>query len=321
MESKDKVSTLQYLPVNLFGSVMGLSGLALAWRLSHRLFGTYHFISEAIGCLAILVFIVLAIAYIRKLALFPQIVKAEFENPIAGNFFGTITIAILLLSSVISPYSQSLQQAVWLIGVFLTLLITCIIIRRLLNVKQDFHHAVPAWLIPGVGTLDVVVAGGTMPFSWAREVNLLCFSIGSILALVFFTLIFSRLMHHDAMPDKLTPSLIILIAPFEVGFLSYVNLTKRIDAFASILFYFGLFMFVVLFSKVFKRGLPFGASWWAVSFPMAALSNAALLYAHSVNTWLLKTIAALILLILTFVITTLFIRTFIYLIKGQLLKP
>ncbi|REE87469.1 tellurite resistance protein [Paenibacillus taihuensis] len=321
MEGKDKESTLQYLPVNLFGSVMGLSGLALAWRESHHMFGTYLFISDAIGCLAILVFIVLGITYLSKLVLFPKIVKAEFHNPIAGNFFGTITIAILLLSSVISAYSQAMQQVVWTIGVILTLLIACIIIRRLLNVKQDFKHAVPAWLIPGVGTLDVVVAGGTMPLTWAREVNLLCFGIGSILALVFFTLIFSRLMHHDAMPDKLTPSLIILIAPFEVGFLSYVNFTQRIDAFASILFYFGLFMFVVLFSKVFKRGLPFGASWWAVSFPMAALSNAAFLYADFVNNWPLKSIAGLILLLLTLVIATLFIRTFIYLTKGQLLKP
>ncbi len=318
---KGKEIALQYLPVNLFGSVMGLSGLALAWRLSHLMFGTYRFIAEAIGGLAVLVFILLFVSYIWKLALFPQLVKKEFQNPIGGNFFGTINIAILLLSSVISPYSQTLGQIVWTIGMILTLLIAFIIVQRLLTVKQEFHHAIPAWLIPGVGTLDVCVVGGTMPFAWAREVNQFCFAIGSLLALVFFTLIFSRLMHHDAMPDLLTPSLIIMIAPFEVGFLSYVNLTQRIDMFASVLFYFGLFLFVVFFRKVFKKGLPFGASWWAVSFPMAALSNAAFKYAQSVNTWPLKTIAVIILVVLTIVTASIFVRTLIYLFKGQLLKP
>ncbi|WP_244209215.1 hypothetical protein [Paenibacillus ferrarius] len=138
--------------------------------------------------------------------------------------------------------------------------------------------------------------------------------------LYFLPLIINRLIHHEALGIGLMPSMIILIAPFEVGFLGYSNFLQRIDNFAAILFYFGLFLFIVLAFKVFKKTIYFGASWWAVSFPLAALSNAALKYAIHVNTWPLKVIAALILLILTIVIIVLFVRTLINLFNGKLLQ-
>ncbi|WP_268795694.1 hypothetical protein [Paenibacillus sp. Soil766] len=86
------------------------------------------------------------------------------------------------------------------------------------------------------------------------------------------------------------------------------------------MFYFGLFLFVVMFFKVFKKSVPFGASWWAVSFPIAALSNAALKYAMFVHSWLLIDIAAAILALLSIVLIVLFIRTLNMLFNGKLLK-
>ncbi|MFC5449936.1 SLAC1 anion channel family protein [Paenibacillus aestuarii] len=314
------IGSIQFLPVNLFGSVMGISGLSLAWRQASKLFGTSPLIADIIGIVAVLMFIALSIGYISKWALYPQKVAGEFTHPIAGNFFGTITIAILLLSSVLGNYSQGLGQVVWMIGMVTTLALSFIIVSRLLKGNVEPGNAVPAWLIPGVATIDIAVAGGTMPFPWAHEINLMSLAIGGVVALVFFTIILSRLIHQSPLPAGLMPSMIIMIAPFEVGFLGYTNFMQRIDQFASVLFYFGLFLFVVLFFKVFKKTVPFGASWWAVSFPMAALSNAALKYAMFVHSWLLIAIAAIILALLTIVLVVLFIRTLNILFNGNLLK-
>jgi len=320
MESKrERTGALAHLPVNLFGSVMGLSGLALAWRHAHHLFGAPPIIGEIIAWLAIIDFLILGSAYLIKLFRYPDKVVAEFQNPIGVHFFGTIVIAILLLSIVIGPYSALLGQIVWVIGFVVTVVLAYVIVSRLLSKTQEVAHVTPPWLIATVGTLDVAVAGGTMPFSWAREVNIFTFAIGSIFALVLFTLIIGRLMHHGKMPVPMTPSYVVLIAPFEVGFLSYTNIIHGIDMFASILFYFGLFMFLLIFFKVFKPGLPFFPSWWAVSFPMAALSNAAFKYADAVNTWPLKALAGIILAIVTIVIVDILIRTLVRLFKGQLL--
>ncbi|GGG69451.1 SLAC1 anion channel family protein [Paenibacillus radicis (ex Gao et al. 2016)] len=314
------IGSIQFLPVNLFASVMGISGLSLAWREASKLFGTSTLIADISGIVAILVFIALSLGYISKWILYPQKVTDEFKHPIMGNFFGTITIAMLLLSSVISSYSQITGQIMWVIATAATIVLSFIFVTRLLNGNHEPGNAVPALLIPVVGTIDIAVAGGTMPFPWAHEINLLSLAIGGFVAVVFFTLILSRLIHHAPLPPALMPSMMIMIAPFEVGFLGYTNFVQRIDSFASILFYFGLFLFIVLFFKVFKTSIPFSASWWGISFPIAALSNAALKYAMFVHSWLFIAISAIILAFLSIVVAVLFIRTINMLAKGNLLK-
>lgn len=320
VQKQRSIGSIQFLPVNLFASVMGISGLSLAWREASKLFGTSTVIADISGFVAVVIFIALSIGYISKWVLYPQKVKDEFTHPISGNFFGTITIAMLLLSSVIGNYSQISGQVIWIIGTVATLALSFVFVTRLLNGNHEPGNAVPASLIPVVGTLDIAVAGGTMPFPWAHEINLLSLAIGGIVALVFFTLILSRLIHHAPLPPGITPSMMIMIAPFEVGFLGYTNFVQRIDPFASILFYFGLFLFIVLFFKVFKKSIPFSDSWWAVSFPMAALSIAALKYAMFLHSWLLIAISAVVLALLSIVLFVLFIRTLNMLFNGNLLK-
>ncbi|MGO4304306.1 SLAC1 anion channel family protein [Cupriavidus sp. RAF12] len=312
-------SSVKHLPVNLFGAVMGLSGLSLAWRGAQKVFGADPIIAEVIGLVALGTFFALAAGYLTKWRRYPATVRAEFTHPISGNFFGTVTIAILLLSSVVGVYSEAVGQVVWTIGTILTIGLTFVIAGRLFRGKEDPAHAAPAWLIPGVATLDIAVAGGTMPMAWAHEVNMFALSVGTMVALVFFTMIFSRVVHHDPLPNGMVPSLIIMIAPFEVGFLAYVNVTQHVDMFAALLFYFGLFLFIALPFKVFRRSIPFAASWWAISFPMAALSNAALKYAMYANTWVLTLLAGVILFLLSVAILVLFIRTLHRLFTHRLL--
>jgi len=312
-------TSIKALPVNLFGAVMGLSGLSLAWNLAHRTLGVSSAIGQSVGLLALLVFIAMSLGYLAKLLKFPAAVKAEFVHPIAGNFFGTITIGTLLISSVLGSYSATLQQWVWSIGMLSTLLLSVVIVTRLLKGSVAAGDAVPAWLIPGVASLDIAVAGGTMPMAWAHEVNLLAVGIGSVVAVVFFVLIFARLVHGEAIPTGMLPSLMILIAPFEVGFLAYVNITHSIDMFSAMLFYFGLFMAIVVGFKIFRPSIPFSPAWWAISFPLAALSNAALKYADAVQTRLLWTVAVVILVLLSIAIAVLLVRTLHLLFSGKLL--
>ena len=311
--------SIKNLPVNLFGAVMGLSGLALAWRLAHSAFGIDGHISDVIAGLAVAVFLVLAAGYTVKLIRHPAAVKAEFGHPIASNFFGTVAISLLLLSAVLGSYSDDLGQVVWVLGSAATLALSFIVVSRLLKGKGDATHAVPAWLIPGVATLDIAVTGAHMPMAWAGELVLFSIAVGSVLALVMFTMIGTRLIQHDPLGTAMTPSLMILVAPFEVGFLAYANVTGEVDRFAALLFYFGLFLFLVLLPKVFRRAISFGPTWWAISFPIAALVNAALKYAFVHPTLPLRLMAGSLLVFLTVALAVLTVRTFHILLNGKLL--
>lgn len=311
--------SVRYLPVSLFGSVMSVAGLSLAWRLAHKAYGADLAVSRVIGIIALAMFAILSLSYLSKLVKHPELVKQEFAHPVIASFFGTVSISILLLSSVIGSYSASAQLIVWIIGSVLTLVLSIVMISRMLNGNAAPATVMPAWLIAGVGSLDIVVSGGAFMEGWAYQVNLLAAAVGSISAIVFFILIFSRLIHHDPLVDGMRPSKMILMAPFSVGFIAYVNLVQRVDMFASLLFYFGLFLFVIIFYRLMVKPPVFSPSWWAIGFPMAALTNAAFIYAGAVGGAGLALIAAVLLFLLTASIAVLAFRTLHGLFTGRLL--
>ncbi|MCU6502530.1 SLAC1 anion channel family protein [Rugamonas sp. A1-17] len=311
--------SLRHLPVSLFGSVMSVAGLALAWRLAGKTYGTGAAVSNALGIAALALFAVLALCYLAKLLRHPGLVKQEFAHPVIGSFFGTVGISVLLLSSVIGGYSAAAQLVVWSVGTLATLALSVVMISRLLNGNAVPASVVPAWLIAGVGSLDIVVTGGALTAGWTHEVNLLAAAIGGVSALVFFVLIFSRLVHQAPLGAAMRPSKMILVAPFAVGFIAYVNLVHRVDMFAALLFYFALFLFVIVAYRLAVQPAPFSPAWWAIGFPLAALSNAALMYAGAVGGAGLQWIATLLLWLLTAAVLVLAVRTLWGLAAGRLL--
>lgn len=312
-------ASVRHLPVNLFGAVMSLAGLALAWRLAGRSLGAPAVIGEALAALALGVFVLLAGAYLVKLLRHGDAVRAEFEHPVLGNFFGTIAISLLLLSTLIQPYGASAAQALWSLGSAATLLLGYGVAARLLRGNGAPQHAVPALLIPGVAALDIAVTGAQMPMAWAGELNLAALAIGGVLAVLLLGLIFARLVQQPALAAGLKPSLMILVAPFAVGFLAYTNVMGEVDRLAALLFYFGLFAFLLVSPQVFRRDVPFVPGWWAIGFPMAALANAALRYAEVHAALPLTLLAGLLLALLSLAIATLALRTLQSLFGGSLL--
>ena len=67
VDSEVKTGAMAYLPVALFGSVMGLSGLSIAWRMAHARFDAPQWIGECIGYVAMLSFVFLVAGYAIKL--------------------------------------------------------------------------------------------------------------------------------------------------------------------------------------------------------------------------------------------------------------
>lgn len=297
---------------------MGFAGLALAWRFAHHSLGAPMIVGEAIGGLAVAVFLLIAAAYLAKLFKHADAVRMEFAHPVIGNFFAAIVISVLLLSAVIEPYSAPTAQWVWTAGSLATLALSFVAVSRLLKGQIEGAHVVPAWFMPSVATLDIPLTGAHMPMAWAMEINLLACAIGSAMALVLFALIISRLVHRDPLAQAMVPSMMILVAPFAVGCLAYSNMVGGMDRFAALLFYFALFLFVVVAPKVFRPGIPFSAAWWAIGFPVAALVNVALRYAQWHDSAPLWWIAIALLGFLSVALAVLTVRTVRFALSGQL---
>ncbi len=205
-------------------------------------------------------------------------------------------------------------------GIALHLALTLLVLHNWFN-KDHFQtgHLNPAWFIPIVGNVLVPLPGVELGFV---ELSWFFFSIGIVFWIVLFAIIVNRVLFHHPLPDRLSPTLFILIAPPAVSFLSYVKLTGDLDAFARILYYFGIFMTIFLATQV-PRLLraQFFLSWWAYSFPLAAITVASFVMAEKVGGSMLHAIAVGLLGLVTVVVAGLFIRTLIAVANSEICKP
>lgn len=311
---------MQYLPIGLFGSVMGLTGLSVAWRLAHVRYGVPGEIAAGIGAVSVLVFIALLIGYGIKLVCATDAVLAEFRHPIASNMFGTLVISLLLLPLILAPVALRLAQAMWVLGAVSMVLFAWHMVDRWLGKVQQHEHATPAWIVPVVGMLDVPLALPVLDLPGLHGVMVMSLAVGLFFAVPLFTLIMARLLFEPPLPPALQPTLLILLAPSAVGLSTYVTVTGHVDLFAECLYMITLFLFVVLAGRLryFFRACPFRVGWWAVSFPLAACAIAALKMAAWYQNTLADTAAVAVLAFASFAIGALLVRTLVGIARGDL---
>lgn len=314
-----QAGTLSYLPVALFGSTMGLTGLALAWRMAHAHFGAPAWVGSTLGAVAVLAFVALAVAYAIKALSGFAAVRAEFNHPIAGNMFGTPLISLLLLPLLLADISLPLARAVWIVGAVGMTVFAWLIVSRWISVRQQLAHATPAWIVPVVGMIDIPLAAPALQLP-VHGVMVFALAVGLFFAVPLFTMILSRLLFQDPLPAPLQPSLLILLAPFAVGFSSYVTTTGSIDTFAQALYMLMLFLLAVLTGRLrhLAACCPFRVSWWAVSFPLSASAAAALRYAAWANDGVADAVAVVLLAFATVMIAGLLVRTLLGIARGEL---
>ncbi|EAS49168.1 putative C4-dicarboxylate transporter/malic acid transport protein [Aurantimonas manganoxydans SI85-9A1] len=313
-------SIVAFLPVGLFGSTMGLTGLSVAWRQAQIRYEAPPLIADTIGLVALLTFAALVIGYAAKVMTAPAAVVAEFRHPVAGNLFGTVFISLLLIPIVLAPYSLLLAQAIWLIGAVGMVVFAWTIVSRWMSDRQVVAHATPAWIVPVVGMLDLPLALPSLGLPPMHGVMVLGLAVGLFFAIPIFTLVFSRLLFEEPLPPALQPSLMILIAPFAVGFSTYVVTTGQIDLLAESLYVLSLFMLVVLVGRLRHAATccPFNVSWWAISFPLAATAIAGIRFATAAASSVADVIALLLLGFATLAVLALLARTLWGMARGEL---
>ncbi len=310
-------SRLAHFPISWFATVMGLSGLTIAWEKAEAVFKIGFSISPYLVLLTATLFVLLLGIYGLKLMRYRAAVVKELHHPIKLSFFPTISISLILLSIATLHAAHGLSQALWMVGTALHLLFTLYVLNAWINHEHfQIQHMNPAWFIPIVGNILVPIAGVAHGYT---EISWFFYSIGLVFWLVLMTIIFYRVIFHAPLPGKLVPTFFILIAPPAVGFLSYMKLTGELDSLARILYYFGLFLTLFLFTQVqrFAR-LKFFLSWWAYSFPLAAITLASMLMYQTLATPFYKGLSLVLLTILSVVLVLLLGRTLLAVARREI---
>ncbi|MDO6460503.1 SLAC1 anion channel family protein [Granulosicoccaceae sp. 1_MG-2023] len=313
-------SRLQHFPNAFFAMIMGFSGLTLAFEKAQTVLPIGMPVNAPLAVFALALFALLLLVYLLKWIRFPAAVKKEMQHPVRMNFFPAISISLILLGTCFLHLSPQLAKALWMTGAGLHLMMTLIIMGVWMHHEHfEINHINPSWFIPVVGNIIVPIAGVQFGYT---ELSWFFFSIGLVFWLVLMTIFFYRVFFHNPMPVKLMPTFFILIAPPAVGCLSYTRLAGEVDGASRILFYTGLYLTLLLATQVRRfASLPFFLSWWAYSFPLAAMTVATLMMAQTLQSAFLTGLGAVLLVVLCVVITGLLLLTLRALVAGKICVP
>ncbi|MYM56723.1 SLAC1 anion channel family protein [Thalassovita mangrovi] len=311
---------LEHYPVTFFAIVMGMTGLALALHAAELAFSFGSTASTVAYYAALFIALLAAMGYIAKAMQYPQAVVAEWKHPVRLAFFPAISISLLLLGTASMPRSEALAEAFWIAGMLAQGGLTIAVVAGWIGARAfQTGHLSPAWFIPAVGNVLVPIAGVPLGYT---ELSWYFMSVGLIFWLVLMTLVMNRLIFHDPLPGRLQPTLVILIAPPAVSFISWVRLVGEVDSFSRILLnaaYLFTLIVVVQLPRIVK--LPFALSHWALSFPFAAVTIASFNYAAHTHSGVHKAFGVVLLAVLLVIIAALLVRTLKAIGAGEICQP
>jgi len=151
---------LKFLFPGWYATVMGLSGLSLAWHRASPLMGdAAGTASLAIGVLAAAVFVVLAVATVLRGLRHADAWREDRMHPVRHPFIATLPIGMLLLATVAVAHGLQgpLVAAFWWAGSLAQLFVTTWVLSRWWRGNQAgglvWACITPALLIPIVGNV------------------------------------------------------------------------------------------------------------------------------------------------------------------------
>lgn len=313
-------SRLSHFPITFFAVVMGLMGLTLALHGAHQVLPWAGPLGQGVMYAATAVFVVIIGFYGAKILRHPGAVRGEWGHPVRLAFFPAVSVSLLLTATAYYALDPAISRVLWILGAAGQGVLTIAVVSGWISHRSfEVGHLTPAWFIPAVGNVIVPVVGvrlGYIELSW------LFFSAGVMFWIVLLTLVMNRLVFHNPIPARLFPTLVILIAPPAVAFVAYYQLVGQVDTFGHILLNVAyVFALLVLVQVPKLLRLPFALSWWALSFPVAALTIASFLYARVAQSGGHLVIAYLALAALAVIIVGLVARTLMAIAKGEICQP
>lgn len=320
---------LKHLAPGWFASVMGWAGLAIAWHRAGPAFGELATgVSLIASAVAALLLIVLGSATLWRWRQHPAAVREDAQHPVRHAFFATIPVGALLVATLMVTHGGASLPgafALWAVSALAQFGVTVWVLSRWLRATPaagasgwNWAGITPALLIPIVGNVIVPLAGvplGQTAWSAAQ------FGVGLLFWPIVLVLLLMRIAQAGMLPDRLLPTLFIVVAPPAV--IGSAALQFGAPALLAWMAW-GMALVSLAWIATLARRLsemPFGLPHWAMSFPLAAFAALTLRLADTPEgRWLLVPAIAL-LAFASLVVLALTLATLRGLRAGTLLVP
>ncbi|WP_291010846.1 SLAC1 anion channel family protein [Hydrogenophaga sp.] len=322
---------LKFLMPGWFSVVMGLCGLSLAWHRAQALLGDMaDGVALVTAGLAALVFTVLLVASVLRAARYPAALAEDLRHPVRHAFVAAFPVSVLLLAAVgvVLSGPNPMWNGLWWLGALTQLWATVWVLGRWLAPVTPgqgpgntglWPAVTPILLIPVVGNVVVPLAGLPLGHEAWSAAQL---GIGAFFWPIVLALVLVRRLAHSPVPDRILPAWFITLAPPAV---IGIVLAQWQAPLPLVLALWGVALFTLLWLLPMLRRIasqPFGLAFWALSFPLAALSTLTLRLAElqpGSGAW--QTAGVVLLAITSIVVLWLGFATVRGLRDGSLLAP
>jgi tellurite resistance protein len=227
-------------------------------------------------------------------------------NPATLGFCGALPVGMTLVAGGLAPYAPAFASALWWLGCALLLCFQVWALYRWLSGGIELAEVNAGWLIILVG--GIVVPGPGITLGHA-EASRFFFGVSAAAAPLLMALLFYRAVMGTPLAEMLRPSWFVLLVPPSLIYANGAALTADTPLLEGL--YFSALVLaaaLLIYARRFLRW-PFGPSWWAFTFPLDALAYAAARYAQTHPEPLWKTICALALLLATFFVLVVLLKS------------
>lgn len=258
------------IPLNTLAIAFGLAGLATVWTVAGRLLGIPEAVGQVLWVIVAVSWVWLIVAHVRRGVRSAETFAQQLRHPAQGPIAALVPVVGMLLGA-------DLYHFVPPAGAILV--IASIVVAALLAgwILAFWHSgSLPPEAFHG-GYLLPTVAAGLIAATTSYRIGLPGLAIGAFAVGVFFwvvisTVLLARLAFFAPLPDALTPTCAILLAPPAVAGSAWFTINGEHADFVSMAL-LGLLVVMALQQVALiarYRRLSFTLGFWSFTFPLAA---------------------------------------------------
>ncbi|MDO5604431.1 MAG: tellurium resistance protein [Paracoccus sp. (in: a-proteobacteria)] len=197
------------VPPAVFPPLLGLLGLAMAWRLAIVHFALPPGLSGMLDGIAVALFVFALTAYGVKLARRPAVLFDELRILPGRAGVGAGVVGIYMLAAVLSAYAPWLGRVVLVAGLGTHLAMLTVLLAVFRAGPPEVRTVTPAWHLNWVGF--IVAARAAPLLGWEGLANVLLWPMLAMACFVWF--VSARQFIAGPPPPPLRPMLAIHLAP------------------------------------------------------------------------------------------------------------
>ena len=228
---------IEKIPLPICGVILALFSLG-------NLLNDTHPLLKAICAALGMIFLILIIS---KLILYPEKIKADFQNPILTSNSGTFSMSLMLLSTYLSPFMPNIAFGIWILGVALHILLMIYFTYHFIIHNFNILTVYPSYWIVYVGiTMGAITAHAHN----LEEIGIIFFIVGFIAMILTMPLIIYRYIKYTDIPNGNKPLICIFTAVLSILIVGYINSFNTIsNEFLMVMYIFACILYIFAFVK------------------------------------------------------------------------